>query len=237
MEAKSVGSSLEGSDNQDEPEPPHISDLTYLERDPPALPVQPSRPAIVTACERVDVDPASLRWYASQDDPDDEGDSCNRSYRSLVGYGWEDVRAALAAEAEWMLRFLGGESEQSLRDELDARLDNDASPEPSDSDYDLATLYELDLGVAAAALALAATGSVPLYSCNGQPGHSDDHPLVLFRSDRSRVGTLIPVALAAKCGLVNATNGRLLLYCRELAHLTDFARQALQTLGDTTQRP
>lgn len=139
------------------------------------------------------------------------------------------MAATISAESEWILRLSAGEPEQALRDDLDARLDGDAAPQPGDFDYDLTALYELDIGVAAAAIAVSAAGDVPPYSYNGQPGHAEDHHLVLLRCDRPHAEALARIPQIPRCGLVNAPNGRLLLYCGEAARLTHFAQRMLQS--------
>ncbi len=63
-------------------------------------------------------------------------------------------------------------------------LDYEGDPESDEAYYDLQDnevyALNLDAGVASLVVALAATGCCPVTSCSGDPGHTEEHPLVFF---------------------------------------------------------
>ncbi len=166
-----------------------------------------------------------LEWPA---DAGQDGEVGNRQYRDLRSCSWDEAESALALE-ERALR------KGSPFTTLAPFLIDEGEYDPDDDDDELALLeaeepwHCLDVGVAAAVMALSAADCLPGTSCNGQPGHAEVHPLVVFRSVPERISVLLACAKEAKCGLINNENwpGTLILYADEIGPMVAFARHLL----------
>jgi len=141
-----------------------------------------------------------------------DGESINRAYVHLRQVSWADAKRVAAIETKAI-------EERRLSD--DECLDDERSDELYDS------LFGLDLGVAAAVFALAAAKGVPLYSCNGERGHNDSYPVVVFRCRKERLQDLMTIAERVGCGLVNGARGTAVLYCERPETMTGFGRELI----------
>lgn len=146
--------------------------------------------------------------------PDEETMACedglveNHYYQDLRWVTWEDYH-----------RFV--EQEQAL-----LNYDGDLGSDEALFEFEDNEVYVLDLdpGVATAVAAIAASGGVPVSSCNGGPGHYESHPLVFFWCP----GDLLPriEAAAAQAGVqLTGTSGGILVYHESgVGPMMDFAK-------------
>jgi len=157
---------------------------------------------------------ADLEWPTMEVATGADGESINRAYVHLRQVSWADVKRIAAIETKAI-----EERTSSSRECLD--------DERSDELYD--SLFGLDLGVAAAVFALAAAKCVPLYSCNGERGHNDSYPVVVFRCRKERLPDLMAIAERIGCGLVNGRSGTAVLYSGRLERMMEFGRELLES--------
>jgi len=157
------------------------------------------------------VDVLALMWPSREIASGEDGECINRSYMDLRGCSWREVQETISQEERILERLeRGGDAaEDGLTDE------------------EAAELFYLDLGVASAVLALSAAYCVPLTSCNGETGHPEEFPLVIFRSRPARVPDLLEAAEEAGCGLINVDGGRLMVYAERVRQMIGFARALL----------
>jgi hypothetical protein len=157
------------------------------------------------------VDLQAMRWPSREIASGEDGEGINRSYVDLRGCSWRQVQDAIPLEQRILERFDRGEG----------------VAEEGFTDQEAAELFYLDLGVASAVLALSAAHCVPLYSCNGEKGHSEEFPVVIFRARPARVPDLLEAADEAGCGLINVDDGRLMVYAGHVRTMIGFARALL----------
>jgi hypothetical protein len=125
--------------------------------------------------------------------PDEETLACedglveNHYYRDLRGYDASDFQRMWDDEYI-LLDYVndGGDlaSDEACEDEL--LVDNEVF------------MLDLDPGVASTVFALLAIGAVPVTSCNGEPGHSETHPLVLCWCDEAQLALIQKAASHVK---------------------------------------
>ncbi len=105
----------------------------------------------------------------------------NHMYRDLRGYDFDDY-----------LR---------IQDHERQVLDYEGDPESDEAYYDLQDnevyTLNLDAGVASLVIALAATGCCPVTSCSGDPGHTEEPPLVFFWSNGTEAKKVQEACLVA----------------------------------------
>jgi hypothetical protein len=86
----------------------------------------------------------------------------NHEYQDLRSLDWSDFDEVFAEELELIERLRAGDD---LYDEAPGFH---------------TLMLGLDPGVASTVVALAAVGCPPMSSCSGEPGHHEEHPLVVF---------------------------------------------------------
>lgn len=163
-----------------------------------------------------DVDTSLMRWPMREILTGEDGENVNRLFCNLAGISWATVELLIEYEERKLSRIEAGEDDA----------DDESEDEDCDEWDDVKNLLGLDPGVASAVGALSASNCFPVSSCNGEPGHTEPVPCVLFRARVARVPDLLEVAEEAGCGLIN--NGeRLELYAPHVRHLVAFARAML----------
>lgn len=144
----------------------------------------------------------------------------NQHYQDLRTSTWQDVRYALAKEADLTQVFLAAEHPDVAERDFYAARNPDSEQE---------SLWGLDVGVAAAVMALNALGAHTALSCNGGAfggEHFRDVPCVRFFPGNAPLNYLLELAGQVQVGLVEE-DGRALLYGRTILDLQRFASAAL----------
>ena len=150
----------------------------------------------------------------------------NAMFQDLSGLTWAEAAAAVAGEAELIVRLTSAkdlEAEADLVDEERYAAFDDAE-----------ALWNLDVGVIGAVAVLSALSCAPIGSCNagGFGGkHQASHPYVAFALPRARADELLALAEAAAVGLVLDADGLAQLYSDRDLGLANFAALAVARVG------
>lgn len=153
--------------------------------------------------------------------PDEETMACedglveNHHYRDLRFLTWEDYH-----------RFV--EQEQALLD-----YDGDLGSDEAMFEFEDNEVYMLDLdpGVATTVAAIAASGGVPVSSCNGGPGHYETHPLVFFWCPEVLLPRFQKAADQTGVNLTGTSGGILVWHENSIEPMREFAK-ALATASE-----
>lgn len=132
---------------------------------------------------------------AELDAADDDGLGGNGEYQDLQACDLNDLRAAVAVEAEALRR---------VRSAPDSARAEDAYKDGLPMDDDRAALWHLDLGVGAACVALVTLGAHPVLSCNGGEfgtAHAFPSPLIRLYLEDADPDRLVDLANRAGIGL------------------------------------
>lgn len=176
------------------------------------------------------VDLALLGWPPDDQDEflefDDDGHawehfSGSRTFVDMRGSDPQDVLAAAAIDETWLAAHPADWSDDSSDEHFDA-LQGEVGPGPD----------ALNVGTAAAVLALSAAGCVTVSSCNGQPSHQYDRPIVAFWMQPPRYALIDAAAAASECGLEASANGLVILYAADIRRFPRFARAIHRLLGE-----
>jgi len=156
------------------------------------------------------VDTSRMRWPMREILTGQDGEGVNRLFCDLSGMPWAIVERLIEYEEP---KVSAVDSREAGTDDVFERRDVDP-------------WFGLDLGVASAVGALSAANCFPVWSCNGEPKHTESLPTILFRARVTRVPDLLEVAEEAGCGLINNFE-HLELYATHVRHFIAFARALL----------
>jgi|GEM_PF-2969690 len=164
------------------------------------------------------VDISLLQWpsHISDEEEDDNERNVtmgwiNRDYIDLGEISWGDVKEAVDYENELISQIDINNRQINYNDVIDYD--------------DTGALFGLDLGVASSVLALLAAGCITISSCNGSSGHTENYPVVIFRSRPNWVYFLLEVAEKTECGLDNAEAGTIVLFANDVHSIIQFAQE------------
>ena len=124
------------------------------------------------------VDTSRMRWPMREILTGQDGEGVNRLFCDLAGMPWAIVERLLEYEEPKLSAVESREAETG-----DVFEHRDVDP-----------WFGLDLGVASAVGALSAANCFPVWSCNGEPKHTESLPMILFRARVTRVPDLLEVA-------------------------------------------
>ena len=159
---------------------------------------------------------------ADLDAADDDGLGGNGEYQDLQGCDIDDLREAVALEAEALQRVRSASDTASAEDAYRAGL-------PMDDER--AALWHLDLGVGAACVALVTLGAHPVLSCNGgEFGAVHPFPSPLIRLYLEDADPVHLVDLANRAGIrLGIWEGKIVMQADTTEAFHQFGRLVLAT--------
>jgi hypothetical protein len=155
----------------------------------------------------------SLRW---PNRASEAGEAHNRLYTDFRGFSWKDTTSVLQQEEAIVNRIA-----QTVSSPVGGADDRDFDNEVTEEEWED---WGQDIGVASVVIALSAARCLPMTSCNGGKGHLEAHPLVVFWCRSVHIPHLMRSAEEADCGLVNSTDGTLMVYANKVHNMLAFAR-------------
>jgi hypothetical protein len=184
-----------------------------------AGPVAPPVPVENTPLDRSQL---AVLTEAELDAADDDGLGGNGEYQDLQACDIDDLREAVAVEAESLRR---------VRSSSDPAGAEDAYKDGLPMDDERAALWHLDLGVGAACVALVTLGAHPVLSCNGGEFgalHAFPSPLIrLYLEDADPVRL---VDLANRTGIeLGIWEGKIVMQADSTEAFHQFGRLVLAT--------
>jgi hypothetical protein len=159
---------------------------------------------------------------AELDAAEDDGLGGNGEYQDLQACGMDDLREAVAVEAEALRR---------VRCSSDPAGAEDAYRDGLPMDDERAALWHLDLGVGAACVALVTLGAHPVLSCNGGEFgavHAFPSPLIRFYLADADPEHLVDLANRAGIRL-SVWEGKIVMQADSTEAFHQFGRLALAT--------
>lgn len=180
-------------------------------------PVAPPVPVENTPLDRSQL---AVLTEAELDAADDDGLGGNGEYQDLQACDLDDLREAVAVEAEALRR---------VRSSSDQARAEDAYKDGLPMDDERAALWHLDLGVGAACVALVTLGAHPVLSCNGGEFgalHAFPSPLIrLYLEDADPVRL---VNLANRAGIrLSIWEGKIVMQANSTEAFHQFGRLVL----------
>lgn len=184
-----------------------------------AGPVAPPVPVENTPLDRSQL---AVLTEAELDAADDDGLGGNGEYQDLQACDIDDLRAAVAVEAEALRR---------VRSAPDPACAEDAYKDGLPMDDERAALWHLDLGVGAACVALVTLGAHPVLSCNGGEFgavHAFPSPLIRLYLEDADPDRLLDLANRAGIGL-GIWEGKIVMHADTTEAFHQFGRLVLAT--------
>ncbi|MDI1328328.1 MAG: hypothetical protein PSV23_16165 [Brevundimonas sp.] len=189
--------------------------------------VGPAAPPVPVQNTPLDRSQLAVLTEAELDAADDDGLGGNGEYQDLQACDIDDLREAVAIEAEALRR---------VRSSSDQARAEDAYRDGLPMDDERAALWHLDLGVGAACVALVTLGARPVLSCNGGEfgsPHVFPSPLIrLYLEDADPV-RLVDLANRAGIGL-GIWEGKIIMQADTTDSFHQFGRLVL---ADSDARP
>lgn len=185
--------------------------------------VGPVAPPVSVENTPLDRSQLAVLTEAELDAADDDGLGGNGEYQDLQACDIDDLREAVAVEAEALRR---------VRSASDPACAEEAYKDGLPMDDERAALWHLDLGVGAACVALVTLGAHPVLSCNGGEFgavHAFPSPLIRLYLEEADPVRLVELANQARLTLA-IWEGKIVMQADSTDAFHRFGRLVLATL-------